>query len=154
MQTIACARPAATRGMISLADAFVNVARPSRRNLTRSRNGRLCGVLFTARLYPQHKTWSMKSFDLYPRRITTWSGYPSFGIFVKIGTSISRSVIAILYILYTLYISRILYNPYILRTLYILYRWCNILNQYMTFWIKDSEIVDSETVVFWNFIFV
>lgn len=56
MQTIARARSAATRAMISLADAFVNVARPSRRNLTRWRNGRLCGALFTSRLYPQRKS--------------------------------------------------------------------------------------------------
>lgn len=70
MQTIARTRSAATRAMISLADTFVNVTRPSRRNLTRWRNGRLCGVLFTDRLYPQHKTLFVESFDLYSRRVT------------------------------------------------------------------------------------
>lgn len=77
MQTIARARPAATRATISLADAFVNVARPSRRNLTRRRNGRLCGGLFRTRLYPPHKTWSVESFDLYYRPLTSRPDRPS-----------------------------------------------------------------------------
>lgn len=45
MQTIARARPGASRGTISSAGASVNVAPPSRRNLTRRRNGRLRGAL-------------------------------------------------------------------------------------------------------------